>query len=105
MTSADDFLSAILDDPDDDVPRLVFADWLEERGDVRGEFIRRQCELEQLAEDDPARAEHESRCQVLQSVYKSAWVGSLLPLVHNWRFRRGFVDWVQVSSRNFLAHG
>jgi uncharacterized protein (TIGR02996 family) len=34
------FLEAICANPDDDVPRLIFADWLEERGDPRGEFIR-----------------------------------------------------------------
>ena len=44
-------LRAILDDPHDDVPRLVYADWLEEHGDeterVRAEFIRVQIELDE----------------------------------------------------------
>lgn len=105
MTTADDFLHAIAEAPDDDTPRLVFADWLEEQGDPRGEFIRRQCELEQLDEDDPARPEHESRCQLLLSIHERKWLGGLPPLVHRWRFRRGLVDWVQVSAKNFLAHG
>lgn len=39
-------LDAILDDPADDAVRLVFADFLEEQGDVgRAEFIRVQVEL------------------------------------------------------------
>jgi uncharacterized protein (TIGR02996 family) len=38
------FLADILANPYDDGPRLVFADWLEERGDPLGEFIRVQCE-------------------------------------------------------------
>jgi uncharacterized protein (TIGR02996 family) len=42
------FLRAILDDYESDVPRLIYADWLEERGDPRAEFIRVQCELAQL---------------------------------------------------------
>jgi uncharacterized protein (TIGR02996 family) len=42
------FLAAIAAAPDDDVTRLVFADWLEERGDPLGEFIRLQIELEPL---------------------------------------------------------
>src|SRR5262249_51734963 len=42
---AEGFLQAILAAPEDDTPRLVYADWLEERGDPRGEFIRIQCEL------------------------------------------------------------
>ena len=41
----DAFLHAILAAPDDDTPRLIYADWLEERGDLRGEFIRLQVEL------------------------------------------------------------
>jgi uncharacterized protein (TIGR02996 family) len=44
MTEEDAFLAAVLSEPHDDTPRLVFADWLEERdgpGDAaRAEFIR-----------------------------------------------------------------
>src|SRR5262245_59308007 len=39
MTEAD-FIAEILAHPGDEGPLLVFADWLEERGDVRGELIR-----------------------------------------------------------------
>ncbi|MES2342320.1 MAG: TIGR02996 domain-containing protein [Pseudomonadota bacterium] len=47
MTTAADFLPAILADPDDDTPRLVLADWLEESGTdpLRAEFIRVQVKL------------------------------------------------------------
>jgi uncharacterized protein (TIGR02996 family) len=41
----DPFLRQILAHPEDDGPRLVWADRLDERGDPRGEFIRVQCEL------------------------------------------------------------
>src|SRR5262249_36968134 len=34
------FLDAILEAPEDDAVRLIYADWLEEQGDPRGEFIR-----------------------------------------------------------------
>jgi uncharacterized protein (TIGR02996 family) len=37
------FLTAILAEPDSDAPRLVYADWLDERGDPHGELIRLQC--------------------------------------------------------------
>jgi uncharacterized protein (TIGR02996 family) len=40
----DAFLTAILEDPDDPVPRLVYADWLEDQGLVdRAELIRHLC--------------------------------------------------------------
>jgi uncharacterized protein (TIGR02996 family) len=46
-----DFLEAILAAPDDDVARLVFADWLTEHGEEDyGEFIRVQCELAALGD-------------------------------------------------------
>jgi uncharacterized protein (TIGR02996 family) len=46
--TADDeaFYRAVLADPESDAPRLAYADWLEEQGDLdRAEFIRTQLEL------------------------------------------------------------
>lgn len=40
-----DFILAILSRPDDEQLRLIYADWLEERGDPRAEFLRRESEL------------------------------------------------------------
>jgi len=49
MTEASAFLKAILATPDDDLPRLVYADWLDEHSHPeRAEFIRVQCELSRL---------------------------------------------------------
>jgi uncharacterized protein (TIGR02996 family) len=44
------FLRAVCEAPLDDGPRLVWADALDERGDPRGEFIRVQCELADMAD-------------------------------------------------------
>lgn len=38
-------LAAIAASPADALPRLVYADWLEERGDSRAEFLRLQQQL------------------------------------------------------------
>jgi uncharacterized protein (TIGR02996 family) len=44
MTEREELLSDICANPDDDTPRLVFADWLQENGEPeRAEFIRLQC--------------------------------------------------------------
>lgn len=44
-------LEAIIANPADDLPRLIYCDWLEERGEAeRAEFIRIQCELARLKE-------------------------------------------------------
>lgn len=44
LTEGDILLADILDHPEDDTPRLVYADWLEiERGEKdRAKFIRAQ---------------------------------------------------------------
>jgi uncharacterized protein (TIGR02996 family) len=40
MSDEDGFWAAIAANPDDDLPKLVFADWLDERGDPRGQCLR-----------------------------------------------------------------
>ena len=53
MSDEDAFVHSILDDPDDDTSRLVFADWLEEHDRAsHAELIRVQCELASLTEAD-----------------------------------------------------
>ncbi|QJW93430.1 TIGR02996 domain-containing protein [Frigoriglobus tundricola] len=48
----DALFAAIRDNPEEDTPRLMFADWLDEHGEhERAEFVRLQCELAQLADD------------------------------------------------------
>jgi uncharacterized protein (TIGR02996 family) len=42
------FLRAIANDPHDDALRLVYADWLQERGDPRAEYLRLEVELQGL---------------------------------------------------------
>src|SRR5262249_7808777 len=56
MSQADEdaLLRGIRAAPEDDLPRLVYADWLDDHGDAsRAELIRVQCRLAGLAEDDP----------------------------------------------------
>ena len=56
MTDEDAFVRAICEAPEDDTPRLVFADWLQENRDTaRAEFIRTQVELARLDAADPRR--------------------------------------------------
>ena len=46
MTDGDAIHAKILTEPDEDVHRLAYADWLDEQGEhARAEFIRVQCEL------------------------------------------------------------
>ena len=57
MTDALSFLKGIAANPNDLTLHLVFADWLEERGDWRAEFLRLDATLHDKAEtpnDAPA---------------------------------------------------
>jgi uncharacterized protein (TIGR02996 family) len=103
MTTADAFLQAILDDPDADAPRLVFADWLEEHGDAeRAEFIRVQCAL-----DRPPSGGHVAdlwaRQGDLLAVHEGEWAAPANEFALSWIFRRGFIDEIQVEKQAFPA--
>src|SRR5947209_1923575 len=50
------FLHAILGDPEDEAPRMIYADWLQDQGDPLGELVRVQTELGRI---DTGRARRE----------------------------------------------
>jgi uncharacterized protein (TIGR02996 family) len=47
MNDDNAFLAAIMTAPEDDNVRLMYADWLEERGDLRGKYLRLEHQLSQ----------------------------------------------------------
>jgi len=89
MTHDEAFLEAIREAPDDDTPRLLCADWLEEGGDPRGEFIRVQCARAKLPPDDPLTQPLMRRAWELFSANHDAWVGPIRELVGPDFYRRG----------------
>lgn len=99
----EDFLEEIRRLPGDDSPRLMLADWLDERGDPRGEFIRIQCTLAAMPSDDRHRADLSARCAELEAAVKSQALDELRPAgVRDVRFHRGFIDVVRVEGTQFL---
>jgi uncharacterized protein (TIGR02996 family) len=68
------FMQAIVADPTDDSPRLVYADWLEERGDLRGEFLRIQTMLARMPKKDKRYASLRKRLKELRSAIDSEWL-------------------------------
>jgi uncharacterized protein (TIGR02996 family) len=71
MSEADALLAAVCEAPEDDVPRLVYAGWLEEHGDQnRADFICGQIALAALGEDEGvqalARSPHLGRLRALR---------------------------------------
>jgi uncharacterized protein (TIGR02996 family) len=101
MSAANPILPAILADPDDDTPRLVCADWLEEHGDAeRGQFIRAQCELAELPSWDRRRQELLWLTEDLQARHGARWRAEL-PVLEGVQwvdFERGFAATVRVEN-------
>ena len=101
MTEDAAFLNAILERPDDDLPRLVYADYLEETGDAgRAEFIRVQIELAQLDEDDDRFAILTRR----EAELLNEGVGGYVPGIRGKQtFRRGFVEALHTTAERLIA--
>ncbi len=105
MPHADAFLLAVLADPDDDAPRLIYADWLDEQGDgERAEFIRVQCALAPMAWDDERRPGLLRRERELLRRHEAAWGGPLPTFDSGRTFERGFVGALTLVAEAFLRH-
>lgn len=124
MTDRESLIRAICETPDDDVPRLVFADWLEEHGEAeRAGFIRLQCEIaewfdphEQAPRLEPLR---EREIELFGRLFVAgAWdhlPGSRIALGHGTRIRtsdgweygvhRGFVSAVRCRLADWVGSG
>jgi uncharacterized protein (TIGR02996 family) len=74
MTEREALLRAVCEFPDDDTPRLVFADWLQEHGDEeRAEFIRLQIEQTRLKKESVPWWKCESRARKLLKAHERQW--------------------------------
>jgi uncharacterized protein (TIGR02996 family) len=111
MTDADALLAAIAAHPDEDTPRLVYADWLEEHDrPIRAEFIRLQCEI--ARKETLPRAilnryvDLFKRNQELIDSHRAELLGPLASLPNDTKieFRRGFVSEIELPVGHFLTH-
>ena len=110
MTDHDALLQAVLAAPEDDLPRLVFADFLEESGHpanvARAQFIRLQIEFAQ--ESSPYRVELEKQANELRPMFEDEWdiaKAEHLEFQAIEYYWRGFVDVVKTGATNFAAVG
>jgi uncharacterized protein (TIGR02996 family) len=107
MTQDEAFLQTIIECPDDDAPRLIYADWLEENGDPdRAEFIREQIRLARGGEENPLWRGGSQRAEELLLPNRDKWVKRLPEWARrNGAFRQGFVSSVRCTARQFLQGG
>jgi uncharacterized protein (TIGR02996 family) len=87
MSDAAALLAAIRAAPDDDAPRLIYADWLDEHGQPeRAEFIRVQIELDRNESTKLRLRESD-----LLAEHHDAFAGALAAPGLRFRFERGFI--------------
>src|ERR1041384_7352861 len=109
-------LRSILASPEDDTPRLIAADWLDDHGAAeRAEFIRVQCALAVLSEWC------KTQFLVLPESPRGQQIAALrcrerelLPLVSGYfwdgigsnmlTWRRGFIEEIECTAPSFLAN-
>lgn len=99
------FLAAINANLDEDTPRLVFADWLDENGDANSAaFIRKQIELARLPVWEPTRLRAE--CLDYSGAHGAERPKPQLPdgvTWADWPFRRGFPAAIRTHNLVKLA--
>lgn len=92
-----DWLADIRARPDDDAPRLVYADWLIEQGDARGELIRVQCQLAR-AKTDALLAEEAA----LLKKHEKRWLADVDHFITGQKWERGFVTHISAHAQTFV---
>jgi uncharacterized protein (TIGR02996 family) len=114
MTERQALVKAMLADPDDDLPRLVFADWLDENGDPdRAAFNRLQVEGMRQTGDDRERLLTEAATILdrhyddwLGPVSRFVWINdhreSRIEQLRRQPFRRGMLFRLAVREDEFI---
>lgn len=116
MTDLQSLYAGICAQPDEDTPRLVLADFLDEQGgkdnQFRADFIRTHC---QLSREEPwsqpwrALSSHwtdlRNRVDRLAAGHKLPWVSHLKTRVRAFYFERGLVGELTLFSKRFVSEG
>lgn len=105
MSVEAELLAAIAAAPDDDEPRLVYADHLLGRGELRGELITLQCQLARTdAADQPFEPAIVARERSLLAKHAEAWtMGACAVLDGGYQLRRGLIEHVDVWGMNDIV--
>jgi uncharacterized protein (TIGR02996 family) len=99
MISEPELLDAIWRNPEDDAPRLVYADWLQERGDPRGKYIHLSC----------SAASNEEQTELVTQLFlqhKDAWLAPYLQLgARSVNFERGLPASLSAEPKTWAENG
>jgi uncharacterized protein (TIGR02996 family) len=102
MTDGDALRRAVIESPDEDTPRLIYADWLEENGQPeRAAFIRAQIEAASAERFGPQARAAAPRAEELLKKHRAAWTAHIRNLGAYFHFGRGFVEQLTTDVSEF----
>jgi uncharacterized protein (TIGR02996 family) len=119
MSTEQELLQKICDDPTDIETRLVYADCLSERGDPRGAFIAHHCELERMTGLEDNYAELAATTRRLEAAHAPTWLADFLERadvkstvyartkldsLFNAEFRHGFLYRIAMTPGDIASH-
>src|SRR5262245_64498143 len=100
MSEREQLLTAICTHPEENTPRLVFADWLQENGEPdRAAFIRAQVRFASVPRHTPEWSAQHKAIRQKWSKHIERWLAELPVLkgvLWGTEFTRGFVEYVRV---------
>ncbi|HEX4612951.1 MAG TPA: TIGR02996 domain-containing protein [Urbifossiella sp.] len=104
MTDEEALRAAVLAHPDDDTPRLVYADWCDDAGDTdRAAFIRAQIAAARAEPYSPGVREAENRATPYLIQQVDYWHESGEPWYNHPGYGRGFIEEVGVPIEEFTS--
>jgi uncharacterized protein (TIGR02996 family) len=110
VTDREALYRAIIEHPDEDTPRLAFADWLDEHGSesdkLRARFIRVQCAKARTEEQHPDWRKlyaEEAKLRKTMTWEPDHWPKHLEKRATNHDYERGFIAALTVHSKKFLT--
>jgi uncharacterized protein (TIGR02996 family) len=107
--------AALVENPDDLAAHSAYADYLQEQGDPRGEFIQVQLELEDESKTAAQRKKLKQREAALLKAHEAEWLGDLAPhllmpapkkasygdVKYSYQFCRGWLDTLEATFYEF----
>jgi uncharacterized protein (TIGR02996 family) len=107
LSDQEALLATIFDQPEEDAPRLVYADWLQEHDETEhAEFIRVQCEHVRTDFGSPERDACEARMALAWEAMRAKFAGEFPEIGEHdlSQYRRGFFDdYFDISCAQYVA--
>jgi uncharacterized protein (TIGR02996 family) len=91
------FLDALAENPADDLTRLVYADWLEERGQSKARYLRLVCELARMPREEMLESTAHDEILALAPVHSTNWQQAV-----GRRFEVALIEYTPTDSRTLI---